>query len=148
MQRPDIHITPDAPPSLCRCHGERDKGACLNEQPAVGVVIGPLLVIALVALQLDDFANMLEGQVERRLVKLLDELARVRFVARGGQLVMNRQSHVVSLAFMVQRPRPVRHPRNTASSAAADAPVGAPGGTGWPWPRRRSPRRTYWLRSL
>jgi hypothetical protein len=50
MQRPDIHITPHAPASLRRCHGERDKGACLNEQPAVWVVIGPLLVIALVAL--------------------------------------------------------------------------------------------------
>jgi len=28
----------------------------------------------------------------------------VRLVARGRQLVVNRQAHVVSLAFMVQRP--------------------------------------------
>ncbi len=47
---------------------------------------------------------MLEGQVERRLSKLLDQLAGVRFVARGRQLVMDGQAHVVSLAFMVQRP--------------------------------------------
>ncbi|MGO8928637.1 MAG: hypothetical protein ACLQU3_17350 [Limisphaerales bacterium] len=44
------------------------------------------------------------GQVERRLPKLLDQLAGVRLVARGRQLVMNGQSHVVSLAIMVQRP--------------------------------------------
>jgi hypothetical protein len=37
------------------------------------------------------------------LTKLLDELAGVRLVARGRQLVMNCQAHVVSLAFMVQR---------------------------------------------
>ena len=50
---------------------------------------------------------MLEGQVERRLPKLLHELPGVRFVARDGrQLVMNGQAHVVSLAFMVQRPGP------------------------------------------
>ena len=45
---------------------------------------------------------MLEGQVERRLTKLLDELAGVRFVACGRKLVMDCQAHVVSLAFMVQ----------------------------------------------
>ena len=37
-------------------------GACLNQQPTVRVVIGPLLPIALVALELDDFADVLEGQ--------------------------------------------------------------------------------------
>ena len=79
-------------------------GACLNQQPAVRIVVGPLLPVALVAPELDNFADVLEGQVERRLTKLLDELAGVRFVARGRQLVMNRQAHVVSLAFMVQRP--------------------------------------------
>jgi hypothetical protein len=48
---------------------------------------------------------MLEGQVERRLPKLLYQLAGVCFVARGGcQFVMNRQAHFVSLASMVQRP--------------------------------------------
>src|ERR1039458_385618 len=73
-------------------------GACLNEQPTVRVVIGPLLPIALVALELDDFADVLEGQVERRLPKLLDELPGVCFVARDRQLIMNRQSHVVLLA--------------------------------------------------
>jgi hypothetical protein len=40
-------------------------GACLNQRPTVRVVIGPLLPIALVALELDDFADVLEGQVER-----------------------------------------------------------------------------------
>jgi hypothetical protein len=39
---------------------------------------------------------MLDGQVERRLPKLLHELARVRFVARGGQLVMDCQAHVAA----------------------------------------------------
>jgi hypothetical protein len=58
-------------------------GACLNQQPAVRVVIGPLLPIALLALKLDNFADMLEGQVERRLPKLLHELAGVRLVACG-----------------------------------------------------------------
>jgi hypothetical protein len=56
------------------------------------------------ASELDNFADVLEGQVERRLTKLLDELAGVGFVSRGRQLVMNRQAHIVSLAFMVQRP--------------------------------------------
>jgi hypothetical protein len=46
---------------------------------------------------------VLERQVERRLTKLLDELAGVLFVTRGRQLVMNCQTHVVLLAFMVQR---------------------------------------------
>jgi hypothetical protein len=78
-------------------------GACLNEQPTVRVVIGPLLPIALVTRELDNLADVLEGQVERRLPKLLDELAGVRLVARGRQLIMNRQSHVVLLGFMVER---------------------------------------------
>jgi len=46
---------------------------------------------------------VLEGQVERGLTKLLDELSGVRFVARGCQLVMNGQAHVVSLESIVQR---------------------------------------------
>ena len=104
VQGPDIHLAGDALAFLRRCHRERDMGACLNQQPAVRIVVGPLLPVALVAPELDNFADVLEGQVERRLPKLLDELAGVRFVARGRQLVMNRQAHVVSLAFMVQRP--------------------------------------------
>ncbi len=36
--------------------------------------------------------------------KELDEVASVRFVARGRQLVVNRQAHIVSLAFIMQRP--------------------------------------------
>ena len=43
----------------------------------------------------------MEGQVERRLPKLLDELAGGRFVALGRQLVMDCQAYVVSLAFKV-----------------------------------------------
>jgi hypothetical protein len=39
---------------------------------------------------------VLEGQVECRLPKLLYELAGVRLVARGCQLLVNRQAHVVS----------------------------------------------------
>ena len=74
MQGQDIQIAPHAPALLCRDHGERDKGACLNQQPAVGVVIGPLFVIGLVTSELDNLADVLEGQVERRLLKLLDEL--------------------------------------------------------------------------
>ena len=42
---------------------------------------------ALLAPERDDFAGVLEGQVERRLTKLLDELAGVRFVSGGRQLV-------------------------------------------------------------
>ena len=37
-----------------------------------------------------------------RLTKLLLELARVRFVSGGRQLVVNGQAHVVSLALIVQ----------------------------------------------
>ena len=33
--------------------------------------------------ELDDFADVLEGQIERRLPKLLHELPGVRFVARS-----------------------------------------------------------------
>jgi hypothetical protein len=53
----------------------------------------PLLPIALVAPELGNVADALKGQVERRPPKLLDELAGVRFVARGRQLVVNRQAH-------------------------------------------------------
>jgi hypothetical protein len=53
---------------------------------------------------LDRIADALEGQVERGLSKLLDELAGVRFVSSGCQLVMNRQAHIVSLPVIVQRP--------------------------------------------
>jgi hypothetical protein len=70
----------------------------------VWVVIGPLFVIALVSPELDNLADVLEGQVERDLTKLLDELPGVCFVARSRQLVMNGQAHIVSLALMVQRP--------------------------------------------
>ena len=61
--------------------GSRQCLARLNQQPTVRVVIGPQLPVALVAQELDDFADVLEGQVERRLPKLLDELSGVRFVA-------------------------------------------------------------------
>ena len=37
-------------------------------------------------------------------MQLLDELAGMGLVARGRQLVMNRQAHVVSLPVIVQRP--------------------------------------------
>jgi hypothetical protein len=78
-------------------------GARLNQQPAVRVVIGPLLPVALVTPELDNLADVLEGQVERRLPKLLDQLAGVRFIAPGRQLVMDGQAHIVP-PFMVQRP--------------------------------------------
>ncbi|MGO8925926.1 MAG: hypothetical protein ACLQU3_03375 [Limisphaerales bacterium] len=68
------------------------------------IVVGPLLPVALVILELDDLADVLERQIERRLPKLLDQLAGVRLIARGRQLEMNGQAHVVSLAFIVQRP--------------------------------------------
>jgi hypothetical protein len=79
-------------------------GARLNQQPALRIVVRPLLPVALVALKLDNIADVLEGQVERRLPKLLHELPGVCFIARSCQLVMDRQAHVVSQAFMVQRP--------------------------------------------
>ena len=56
------------------------------------------------ASELDDFAHALEGQVERRLPKLLHELAGLGLVARGRQLVVNGQAHVMSLPVIVQRP--------------------------------------------
>jgi hypothetical protein len=73
-------------------------GACLNQQPTVGIVVGPPLPVTFAALKLDNFADVLERQVERRLPKLLHELAGVRFVARCSQLVVDCQAHVVSLA--------------------------------------------------
>jgi hypothetical protein len=54
--------------------------------------------------ELDDLADALEGQVERRLMELLDDLVGLGLVARGRQLVVNRQAHVVSMPFIVQRP--------------------------------------------
>ena len=60
MQGPDIQLAGDAPASLRRCHGEHDKGARLNQQPAVRIVVGPLFVIALVAPELGNFADLLE----------------------------------------------------------------------------------------
>ena len=54
--------------------------------------------------ELDNFADVLEGQVERRLTKLRHELPDVRFGSGGRQFAMNRQAHVMSLALMVQRP--------------------------------------------
>ena len=56
------------------------------------------------ASELDDFADTLEGQVQRRLTKLLHELAGVLLVTRCRQLVVNGQAHVLSLPFIVQRP--------------------------------------------
>jgi len=76
----------------------------MNQQPTVRVVIGPLLSIALIALELENLADVLEGQVERRLPKLLHELPGVCFVARRRQLVMDCKAHIVSLAFMVRCP--------------------------------------------
>jgi hypothetical protein len=58
---------------------------------------------ALLAPERDDFADVLEGQVERRLTKLLDELAGLGLVARDRQLIVNRQAHIVSLTVIVQR---------------------------------------------
>jgi hypothetical protein len=104
VQGPDIQLAGDALAFLRRGHRERDVGAGLNQQPAVRIAVRTLLPITLVAPELDYFADVLEGQIERRLSKLLNELAGVPFVARGRQLVMNGQAHVVSLAFMVQRP--------------------------------------------
>ena len=104
---PDIQMAGDTLAFLSRLHRQRDMGARLNQQPAVWIVVRPLLPVALVALKLDYFADVLEGQVERRLPKLVDELPGVCFVARGGcQLVMDCQAHVVSLPFMMQRPAP------------------------------------------
>ena len=40
-------------------------------------------------------ADVLEGQVERGLMKLLDELAGLGFGSSGRQLVVNGQAHVV-----------------------------------------------------
>jgi hypothetical protein len=83
VQGPDIQWVGDALAFLRRGHGERDKGACLNQHPAERVVIGPLVVIALVALELGDLADVLEGQVERRLPNLLHESTGLCFVARS-----------------------------------------------------------------
>ncbi|MCX6930229.1 MAG: hypothetical protein NT154_44520, partial [Verrucomicrobia bacterium] len=81
--------------------GRRQQG-CLNQQPAVGVVVCPLLPIALIAPALGNFADAIKGQVERRLSKLLHEVASVIFVTRGRQLVMDCQAHIVSLAFILR----------------------------------------------
>jgi hypothetical protein len=69
---------------------------------------------------LDHFADVLKGQVERRLTKLVDELPGVCFVARSRQLVMNGQAHIVLLALW------------------CNAPV-SPSPTKWRWRRRRRP---------
>ena len=61
-----------------------------------------MLPIALVTLELDDFADVRKRQVERRLPKLLHELAGVYFVASRRQLLMDCEAHVVSLALIVQ----------------------------------------------
>jgi hypothetical protein len=55
------------------------------------------------ALKLGDFADPAKGRVERHLMKLPDQLPGLGLVARGRQLVVNGQAHVVSLLFMVQR---------------------------------------------
>jgi hypothetical protein len=122
---------------LRRVHRERDIGACLNQQPAERVVIGPLLPTALVAPELDDFADMLEGQVERRLPKLLHELPGVCFVARSRQFVMDCQAHVVSLAIMVQRP---------GQSVIHEVPLAVPPPTRWSWFRAEpGARQALWM---
>ncbi len=60
--------------------------------------------LASVAPELDPLSDMPEGQVERRLAKLLDELTGVRFAARGRQLIVDCKAHVRLPALMVQRP--------------------------------------------
>jgi hypothetical protein len=60
---------------------------------------------------------MLDGQVEYRLSKVLDQFAGLRCVARGRQLVVNCQAHIMSLSFMVQCfGRSVTHEMALASS--------------------------------
>jgi hypothetical protein len=54
------------------------------------------------ASELDNLADVLEGQGERDLMQLLDDPACVRFGSRGRQLVVNSQAHAVSLPFIVQ----------------------------------------------
>jgi len=76
----DIHLTGYARAYSEQFHRKRDVGICLKQQLAVRIVVGPQLPIALVTPELDDFADALKGQVERRLSKLLNEFARVRFV--------------------------------------------------------------------
>src|ERR1019366_7170974 len=86
----------------------------------VRIIIRPLLPIALVALERNDFADVIKRQVERGLTKLLDELARVRFVSSGYQLVMNRQALPRQrLAFL---PAPCWHWCWRPSSRAAARP--------------------------
>ena len=68
--------------------------ACLNQQPAVWVFVRLVLPIALVTLELGHFTHAIKWQVQRRLAKLPDEFARVRFVPGGRQLIINRQSHL------------------------------------------------------
>ena len=88
----------DALAFLPQLHRKRDLGTCLNQQPAVRIVVRPLLPVAIVALKLDNFADVLERHVERRLMYLLDDLAGQGLVARGCcQVVVNAQAHIVGL---------------------------------------------------
>ena len=48
-------------------------GACLNQHPTLRIVVRLLLPVALVTPELDDFGDVLEGQVKRRVPKLLDQ---------------------------------------------------------------------------
>ena len=58
----------DALPLLNRLHRQSNLRICLNQHPAVRIVVRPMLPAALVTLELDDFADVLEGHVERRLM--------------------------------------------------------------------------------
>jgi len=78
--RQNIHLAGNTPAFLRRFHRQRDLRARLNQQPAVRILLRPLLPIALVTPELGNVADALKGQVERRLSKLLNEFARVRFV--------------------------------------------------------------------
>jgi hypothetical protein len=80
----DIHLPGNALAYSQEFHRKRDGGSCLNQQPAVRIIVRPLLPIALVTPELDNFADTSKGQVERRLPKLLHELPGVRFIVRGG----------------------------------------------------------------
>ena len=100
---------------LCPFREEPPRKPSAKPRPPTLSLIGPLLVVALVAPEVDEVTDMPEGQVERRLPKLLDELAGVLFVARGGQLIMDGQAHIVSMALWCSAPS-ARHPQNAPGS--------------------------------
>jgi hypothetical protein len=53
------------------------------------------MLCALVTRELDNSADVLEGQVERRLPRLLHELSGVCFVTRAREPIVNREAHIV-----------------------------------------------------